>query len=160
MKKFQWLILLTFSSVASGLYAAEDPAASIETLAWMEGRWAGPTGPSRLEETWSAPAAGTMIAAVRMTTGEETSMVEMIIINEEDDGLTLRLQQFSNKHEPRFDAQPLRMTAQTSNSVNFEAIGPGGLKKITYSRPAEDEFNIDVLLTEGTEFTAPLRAVP
>ncbi len=159
MNKVQGILLGFTMTMVASLGNAAEPTTSIDTLAWMEGSWAGPTGPSRLEETWSAPAGGTMIAAVRMTTGEETSMAELIIINEEDNGLTLRLQQYSRKHEPRFPAQPLRMTEQSSNSVTFEATGPGGLKKITYSRPKDDEFNIHVLLTEGQEFVAPLRAV-
>ena len=157
MHKTQGLILFITALLLSTVSQANQ-SATINSLAWMEGRWAGSTGESYLEETWSAPSAGTMVAAVRMTTGDETNMVEMIIINEEEGGLTLRLQQYSRKHEPRFPAQPLRMTAQTSDSVTFEAVGPGGLKKITYSRPTDDEFNIEVLLTEGREFVAPLKA--
>lgn len=148
-----WLVWLALALWPSGVWSA-----TIDDLAWMQGRWIGPMGDAQLEETWLPPTAGTMVAAVRMSGGGKTAMVELIVIEQQGDDLVLRLQQFSPAYEPRFSpAQALRMTAQDERSVTFEATGPGGLKRITYTRPEHDRFNIHVLLTEGTELVAHLR---
>lgn len=156
-------VLIIF--VLTGLFFCPvAKAADINDLAWMTGRWSGAMGPTTLEETWNRPLAGTMVAAVRISGPTETepastSIVELIIINEENGNLVLRLQQFSKTMEPRFPAQSLKMTSSGDNTVTFEATGEGGLHKIIYSRPSSDKFNIEVTLTEGTTFVAPLSRV-
>jgi hypothetical protein len=166
MNPYAQLMRISIILVLVGLFLSPAAiAADINDLAWMTGRWAGAMGPATLEETWNQPLAGTMVAAVRMSGPTETgpaatSMVELITINEENDNLVLRLQQFSKTMEPRFPAQPLQMTSLGNKTVTFEAIGEGGLSKITYSRPENNTFNIEVTLTEGTNFVAPLSRVP
>ena len=88
------LISLCVLVCSSSLFAA-----SVEELTWMKGRWAGPYGPGTLEETWNDPRGDTMVAVVRMTAPDGTNMVELVIINEEDNTLVLRLQQFSPTYE-------------------------------------------------------------
>ena len=61
----------------------ENP--SVASLAWMTGTWSGPIGPRILEENWVKPVDGSIASLVRMTGDGKTSMVELIIIEEEDD---------------------------------------------------------------------------
>ena len=74
--------------------AGETAPPKVADLAWMTGAWAGPAGQGELEEHWTAPKAGAMQAVVRMTSGDATSMVELIVIEEAVDTLRLHLQQW------------------------------------------------------------------
>lgn len=133
--------------------------ADIRSLAWMTGSWAGPVGEAVLEETWNPPKAGTLAAVVRMAGPQGTQFIELIVITEEEDALVLRIQQFNASFEPLFEpAQALRATSQGDRTVTFEAQTTGGLRKLVYTRPSDDEFNIDVTLTEGTQFQPRLKA--
>lgn len=157
------ILIATLLAFTTSGYAESKPTTSIEDLAWMTGTWAGHFDTSSLEETWNKPFAGSMLAIVRSSShangmqSATTDWLETISIVEEDGGLMLRLQQFTPEMRPRFEAQPLKMTALSERSVTFEAIGAGGLRSITYSRPSEDEFHINVLLTEGNTFVAKLK---
>ena len=122
-----FLLLISFSTSVS-VYAA-----GVEDLAWMKGRWAGNLGPATLEETWNEPRAGTMVAVVRMSSPQGVGFVEMIVINEEDDTLVLRLQQFSATFEPLMpEPHKMVMSGQTESSITFTAES-GPLTKLGYA---------------------------
>jgi hypothetical protein len=116
-------------------------------------------GEGILEETWGRPKAGTLTAMVRMTSTQGTEMLELIAINEEEDSLILRMQQFGADMQPRLpQAQALKLTAISDKSATFEAHTPGGLQKLVYTREAEGRFSVAVTLTEGTQFKADMAA--
>ena len=118
-----FLLMISFSTYAAG----------VEDLAWMKGRWAGNLGPATLEETWNEPRAGTMVAVVRMSSPEGVGFVELIVINEENDTLVLRLQQFSATFEPLMpEPHRMVMSGQTESSITFAAES-GPLTKLGYS---------------------------
>ena len=150
------ITLFIVTLIASASVSAQ---VKISDLSWMKGHWGGAVGNTYLEETWTHPRSGTMTAAVRMTAGETTVMNELIIIAEENDTLVLRLRQFDTLFEPRTGVEVMEMVSMTENSVHFKAIKEGGLQTITYTRPTESKFKIEVLLTEGTTFVADLEAV-
>ena len=77
MKK---LIVIFTLSLLNSFALAAGPAASIEQLDWMTGNWAGNLGPNQLEENWIASEGNSLMAAVRMTGNDATSMFEMITI--------------------------------------------------------------------------------
>ena len=132
-------------------------AASVDSLSWMEGRWSGNLGPATLEETWNDPKAGTMVALVRMTTPDGVGFVELIVINEEDDTLVLRLQQFSATYEPLMPSpQRLVMSGQTDTSISFSAED-GPMTALTYSRDG-NTFTIQGVSAQGP-FEAKLEAI-
>ena len=141
-----------------------NPAPTLADLHWMQGSWQGQVGgtednPQILEETWSKAAAGTQLAMVRMRTAKQTIFAELITITEVDDGLYLHIQQFAPDMTPRFSpAQRMRLTDMGEQQVTFQADSPGGLQSLTYARK-EDNFTIQVMLTEGNQFVAELSAV-
>ena len=84
------LVFALFAAVctASPALAAEDaPKAKIADLAWMTGHWSGPMQNGTLEENWIQPTAKSLAALVRSTSGDATSMIELIVIEEENDTL-------------------------------------------------------------------------
>ena len=87
MKK---LIAIFTLCLLSSFALAAGPAASIEQLDWMTGNWAGNPpnlGPNQLEENWIASEGNSLMAAVRMTGNDATSMFEMITIEEAEGSL-------------------------------------------------------------------------
>ena len=80
-------LLATISMVGIANLSIAAPAANIQQLDWMTGNWAGNLGPNQLEENWIASEGSTLMAAVRMTGADATSMFEMITIEESEGSL-------------------------------------------------------------------------
>ena len=134
-------------------------AATVADLAWMTGTYAGAVGPGELEENWTVPKAGSIQAVVRMTGGDQTSMVELIVIEEEDDTLMLRLQQWDPGMKPRTEGPTVMKLAEVGeNSVSFAVVGEGMFATLGYSRDG-DSFTISITNADGSSFDIPLTRV-
>ena len=133
-------------------------AASIADLAWMTGTWSGAAGPGVLEENWTVPRDGSIQSVVRMTGGGQTSMVELIVIEEEDDTLVLRLQQWDPGMKPRTEGPTVMKLAEMGEStVAFEVVGEGMFSTLRYTRDG-DTFTISITNPDGSSFDLPLTA--
>ncbi len=111
-----------------------------------------------LEENWGLPRAGTIVSLVRQTTPEGTAMVEIVSIEEANGTLELYIQQWDVPFTPRTaGAQKMTLRDMTENSVTFEAVTEGSLQVLKYSRPAADEFHVDVVVAGGQQFVIPLK---
>ena len=141
--------------------AGQAPAPSVSALAWMTGVWAGRAGPGELEENWTVPKAGSIQALVRMTGGGKTSMVEIIVIQEEEGTLRLRLQQWDPGMKPRTPTPTVfELEALGENTVAFKAISAGAqMSNLRYTRDGE-AFTISIRFGESApEVHIPLSAV-
>lgn len=139
--------------------AAEAPAAKVADLAWMTGHWEGPLAGGTLEENWAQPRSGSIASLVRQTTGEKTAMIELIVIEEENGSLVLRVQQWNPGFAPRTPGpQVMKLVESTDNKVVFEATGEGGLARLGYSRPEPGRFVISIRTAQGRDFDIPLTA--
>lgn len=148
------LALLTSPAWAAG------PAATVADLAWMTGSWKGAMGPGTLEENWSRPDAGSIASVVRGTANGQTNMIELIVIEESEGSLVLRLQQWNPGFVPRSpSAQEMRLAEISERRVSFEAVDEGSLKRLTYSRPADDTFVVDVETAGGAKIAFDLKAL-
>ena len=154
-------IVLAVVPAASAEEAQEQTpqaeAPSVSALAWMTGTWAGRAGPGELEENWTVPKAGSIQAMVRMTGGGKTSMVEVIVIEEEEGTLRLRLQQWDPGFKPRtpeptvFDLKELG-----ENTVAFTAVSEGAtMSALRYTRDG-DKFTISIRFGDSPEMHIPL----
>ena len=142
---------------ASPALSADGPAAKVADLAWMTGHWSGPMQGGTLEENWIEPTAGSISALVRATNGGKTSMIELIVIEEENGSLVLRVQQWNPGFAPRSPApQVMKLVESAPDKVAFEDTSGGGLKRLAYSRPAPDQFVISIELPQGAKFDIPL----
>lgn len=153
---------------AAGLLAAniaiatdETPAASVADLAWMTGTWSGPVGGGNvLEENWTVPKAGSIQSLVRMTGPNGTSMVELIVIEEEEGTLRLRLQQWDPGMKPRTEGPSVMTLAEMGeNTVAFQAEEGAMFDKLRYTRDG-DSFTISITNPNGSQFDIPLKAAP
>lgn len=137
------LVLSALPGFASS--EGESPAATVEDLAWMTGSWSGALGPNTLEEHWAQPKGGSIAALVRMTTAEATPTMELIVVEEEGDTLVLRLQQWNPGFVPRTEGpMEFRLVSIGERTVSWEPIGDAQFTSLTYARPADDTFTLEV----------------
>jgi hypothetical protein len=68
--------------------------APIEALAWLAGRWVGTDGTDRLEEVWSEPEAGMMLAMFRWHRDGQPRFYELLAIEPGDAGPVFRIKHF------------------------------------------------------------------
>lgn len=142
-----------------GLWTSNTNASDIEKLSWMTGTWIGQFGTMELEETWNSPKAGSIQALVRMMSGEQMLMVEMIVIEEHEDSLRLRIQQWDPGMEPRESGrQTMQLVELEDEKVSFETEDEGPLKKLTYQLSADKEFEITVVNSEDQEHKMKLKS--
>ena len=137
-------VLLFASSLTAGV--------TVQDLQWMSGTWTGSVGgPVKLQENWTVPEAGSIQSLVRMTAGDTTTMVELIVVEEIDEGLQLHIQQWDKGYVPRAGgAQRMTMESVGENYVKFKDASGGGLKTLQYSRPGNaSTFVIDIVTAMG-----------
>ena len=158
LRAFLWILTTAFAAWAGHAVAEER---TVGNLAWMTGSWTGPLGDSglALEENWILPIDGSIASLVRVTGNGGTSMVELIVVEEEADTLMLRIQQWDPGFAPLTPGpQTLALRELGENRVSFEATGEAGFRTLTYSRPAADTFVIEVEVAPGEVERIELRA--
>ncbi|MEE2776706.1 MAG: DUF6265 family protein [Acidobacteriota bacterium] len=127
--------------------AADANKATLDQLSWMTGDWRGEMASGGwIEERWSQVAGKSLVSAVRMVNGDATPMVELIIVEEEANGIVLRLQQWNPGFEPRSPAAAVMTLKEVGDKqVWFEAPdAKEGLTLLGYSSPAPGKFSIHV----------------
>lgn len=153
------VLLAAVVALLAMVQAGADEAPSVAALAWMTGTWAGPVGNGELEENWTAPKAGAIQSLVRMTADGKTTMVEMIVIEEEDASLTLRLQQWDPGYKPRTpEPTVMKLVELGDNTVAFKAEAGAAIAALRYTRDGEN-FTIRVTDPQGATMHLPLKAV-
>lgn len=141
------LVVLAMSSMS----ASADPVAGrVADLTWMAGYWTGPFGEEILEEHWMHPAKDTVLGTVRITNDGTTRMMEFIAIEQLEESLLFRVNQWlpgmKSLHE---EPQIMTLKAVGDRSIAFESAGGFVFKTLAYSRPEEDLFVIDAELATG-----------
>jgi hypothetical protein len=92
-------------------------AATISQVAWIAGFWSGPNGTSNVEERWTPPASGGMMAMSRTLRTADNSLAgfEFLCIAEREGSLV-----YAAMPSARTPATLFTATAVTANSVTFE----------------------------------------
>ena len=91
------LLALALVLLASPAGAGEAPAVrghTLDAVAWLAGSWQGARGDEALEETWLAPADGTMVGLFRWLKGGEVYLYELLSFEDTADGLVLKIKHF------------------------------------------------------------------
>lgn len=74
---------------------ANMPAASIEDMAWLAGRWLGEGFGGTLEENWNPPLGGTMAATFRLVEEGKPHFYEICLIEPEGNSLVYKVKHFN-----------------------------------------------------------------
>ena len=126
--------------------AQDRPApvrATIASLAWLAGDWAGTVGRSIIEERWTPAAGGAMLGVGRTVREDRLTAFEFLRIVERDGGLVYIAQ--PNGVPPT----DFVLTAITADSVTFENPSHDFPKRVRYMRRADGSLEATVSGTGG-----------
>ena len=102
---------------AAGLaWAAPAPAQTIDTAAWLAGRWVGEGMGGVVEETWAPAAGGQMVGHFQLVKAGKPVFFEIMLLDVRPGGLRLRVKHFN----PDFTAWE-----DKAGWHSFEPVGSG-----------------------------------
>lgn len=145
--------LTLFALPALAQPPAPAPAPKIADLAWIAGRWEGEMpGGSKIEEIWSAPAAGAMMGMWRWTEGERVRLYELLTFETGADGaLVLQLRHFRAgliALEDKETPMTFRLVASKDGEHTFEHPDPARPTRLVYRRTGEDSMTAILVRTQ------------
>ncbi len=130
--------------------------ATLEALAFLRGTWTGTMGTDRVEETWSAPAGGSIVGMFRwMKDTKATTMFELLAITHADGVPTLRLRHFGETFEP-WKGECEGVAAMRASVIEASRVvftnegGPGGLAACEYHCPDANTLRIVVSFKDAS----------
>jgi len=130
------------------------PRATIAQVAWLAGSWSGDAGTAKVEERWTPPAGGAMLAVSRTVKGDRMTAFEFLRIVEKDGGLV-------------YVAQPggrlpteFVLTALDAASATFENPAHDFPKMIRYAKRADGLLEASVTDGKGKGETFVFRRMP
>lgn len=141
--------ILGASMAAVALCAAEpwqtpQPArATIAQVAWIAGTWSGGQGPMTVEERWTPPAGGAMLAVARTLRENRMVAFEYLRIVEREGGLVYIAQ--PNGRPPT----EFPLTAIDAGSATFENPAHDFPRMIRYKKRADG--GLDATISAGGE---------
>jgi hypothetical protein len=104
-------------------------AATVAQAAWLAGVWTGASGTLTVEERWTPPSGGSMLAIVRTMRGGAMTGFEFVCITEREGGLVYTA--MPNGRTPPTD---FRLTQVTADSLTFENPAHDFPTRIRYTR--------------------------
>ena len=147
-------LALALTGMLTPAVAEDGAGATLDQLSWMTGDWRGELGNGAwIEERWSQVAGKSLVSAVRMVGGGKTNMLEFIVIEEEADGIVLRLQQWNAGFKPR-SPEPMVMKLKEVEEGRVLFVNEGateGMATLGYAHPAHDQFEIHVTMVGATQ---------
>lgn len=132
--------------------AATPPAASVEDVAWLTGRWVGEGLGATAEEAWLPPAGGAMAGVFRVVRDGRVEFYEILTLAEESGSLVLTLKHFGADlvgWEEREDTVRFPLVHREDDTLWFDGL--------TIRRDAPDRMRIWVALSREGE--APREAL-
>jgi hypothetical protein len=116
------ILLISFTALQASSQAPPPPPApvpvTIETAAWLAGRWLGTGLGGEMEEVWSPPAGGQMVGHFRLVNGGKPAFYEFILLDVTEAGLRMRLKHFNPDHSAWEDKDAWTTFAPVSASAS------------------------------------------
>lgn len=142
-------LLAASSSLAQdriGTAAAAN--ATIQQVAFIAGQWKGTLGDRHIEQHWMAPVGTSMVAAYRNVQGAEPKLYELLVIEQEGDGLVLRIKHFAPGaglagRQPQGESVNHRLIKVEGKTAVFEGTGDNPAR-VTFTRKTDDALDIVV----------------
>lgn len=111
----------------------------LENISWISGNWKGEAFGGQVEENWSTPSGGSMMATFKLINDDKVSFYEIEIIREIENSLVLQLKHFDNTlkgWETKNKTVDFPLIKITPNRVEFEGM--------TFEKVNENEMNVYV----------------
>ena len=127
--------------------AAGSPKADLSAVAWIAGHWRGDALGGVVEEIWTPPLGGSMMAAFKLAVNDKVKFYELETIMEEGDTLILKLKHFSSElhgWEKKEETVDFKLVKVTDDKVYFDGM--------TFENVSNEDMNVYVLTgNEGEE---------
>ena len=127
--------------------AAGSPKADLSAVAWIAGHWRGEALGGVVEEIWTPPLGGSMMAAFKLAVNDVVKFYELETIMEQGDTLILKLKHFSPKlhgWEEKEETVDFKLVKVTDDKVYFDGM--------TFENVSNENMNVYVLIgNEGEE---------
>jgi uncharacterized protein (TIGR03067 family) len=123
----------------------------LDPLRKLAGRWTNPAGArAEFEEYWSMPAGNAMMGMFRILQNGKAVLYEFLLIEEEDDGVFLRLRHYRPKLLDMDDA-PVRAKLVEHSETRFVFTNPDSASpvKVTYEFESNDKTTATVETTRN-----------
>jgi hypothetical protein len=128
--------------------AAATPAkATVDQLAFVTGAWTGLLGDRTIEQHWSAPLAGSIVAMYRSLRQGKPTLYELLAIEQDGDGVVLRIKHFAPGaglvgREAKEQSIDHRLVSVEGAVAVFEGLDPAAPSRITFRRADAESLNI------------------
>lgn len=121
--------------------------ASIKDVGWITGDWYGEALGGRVEEHWTPPSAGSMMATFKLIKNNQVQFYELCTISEERGSLILRIKHFNRDltgWEEKDRSMEFRLVKLTPSRAYFDGF--------TFERVGRNRLNLYIMLgEEGNE---------
>ena len=98
MKAFIVIVLVmttSFFSLSCKAQTEKTLEPKLENISWISGNWKGEAFGGQVEENWSKPSGGSMMATFKLINNNDVSFYEIEIIREVKNTLILQLKHFN-----------------------------------------------------------------
>ena len=127
------LVLLSALVISvPALAAVKRQATGVDRVAWLRGCWESRSARGLIEEQWSAPRAGTMIAMGRTTRGDSLRETEHVVLRQRGDRLAYEA------HPSGQDSTTFMSIAVSDTMVVFENPAHDFPQRVGYARRGAD----------------------
>lgn len=143
--------VLLIGSGAAGAAQPPPPTpakATVDQLAWVAGAWTGTLGDRTVEQHWSAPLAGSIIAMYRSIQKGRPTLYELLAIEQEGEGVVLRIKHFAPgaglvSREAKDQSIDHALVKVGDRTAVFEGLGSTPTR-VTFNSPDPGVLNITV----------------
>ena len=147
-------IVLLISAAGQPHAQAPAPApipanASLDGLSWITGAWTGTLGDRTIEQHWTAPNGGSMLAMYRSIRADRATLYELLAIEQDTNGIVLRIKHFAPgpglvSQEAKDVSVDHRLVALEGRRATFEGTAAANPARVTFSSPDASTLTISV----------------
>ncbi|WP_298903316.1 DUF6265 family protein [uncultured Psychroserpens sp.] len=141
--KYLFILLFGMSFCVTAQTATTETkdslAPKLENIKWISGNWKGEAFGGQVEENWSEPSGGSMMATFKLINDGRVSFYEIEIIREIENSLVLQLKHFDNDlkgWETKNETVDFPLIKITPTQVIFEGM--------SFEKVSANEMNVFV----------------
>ena len=128
---------------------APQAKAKVDQLSWIAGAWTGTLGDRTIEQHWTAPLAGSMIATYRSIRENRPTLYELLALEEEGGGVVLRIKHFAPgpglvSQEAKDESMNHPLVRLNGRTAVFEGGAAASPARITFTSPDPATLTITV----------------
>ena len=127
-----------------------NPAASLDSMKWLVGRWVGTGMGGEVEETWSPAKDGHMVGMFRYVRDGKTVLLELMTLSEVEGSVILRVKHFSPElvaWEEKEERTEFSWVSASEERIDFDGLSfrpnPDGDQMRVYLAMRRDDGSVN-----------------